>query len=83
MTKLKFNVTGDLINNPFLIINEDGQYEAPNEGQLQHRFKYDIETDSIKDVYGDISDLEVQKIDHEAAIALAIELGMPQPPPLT
>jgi hypothetical protein len=82
VNKLKFNLLGDLENNPRLLEVVDGEYEAPTEGQLPHRFKYDVTTDSILDVYGDISDFEVRQKDHEAAIALATELGMPLPPPL-
>lgn len=82
MAKLKFNVLGDLVNNPVLVVADDGAYEAPNSNQLQHRFYYDTATDSVKDRYAGKTDRQVQEIEHAAAIALAEELGLPAPPPL-
>lgn len=81
-TKLKFSVQGDLANNPTLIEDPNGTYEAPNSYQLPHRFYYDAETDKIKDRYAGKTDRQVQEIEHEAAIALATEQGLPPPPPL-
>jgi hypothetical protein len=81
-TKLKFDVQGDLVSNPILIKSPDGAYEAPNSYQLPHRYYYDADTDAIKDKYPGKTDRQVQEIEHEAAIALAVELGMPSPPPL-
>ena len=81
-TKLKFNVQGDLVTNPILIQDPDGTHEAPNSYQLPHRYYYDAEADSIKDKYPGKTDRQVQEIEHEAAIALAEELGLTPPPPL-
>lgn len=82
-TKLKFNVIGDLVNDPVLILDPVGVYEAPDFYQLPHRYYYDVETDSVKNRYPDQTDRQVIESDHEKAIALAIELGLTPPPPLT
>lgn len=81
-TKLKFILQGDLANNPDLIENPDGTLEAPNDNQLPHRFYFDAASGTVKDRYPGKTDREVQEIEHEAAIALAAERGMPPPPPL-
>lgn len=81
-TKLRFEVQGDLVNNPALIVNPEGPYEAPNTYQLLHRYYYDHATDSIKDRHPGKTDRQVQELEHEAAIALALELGTTPPPPL-
>lgn len=81
-TKLKFNVQGDLVNNPILVEDPNGTYEAPNSYQLPHRYYYDSATDSIKDRYAGKTDRQVQEIEHAEAVALAAERGLPPPPPL-
>ena len=81
-TKLKFNIIGDLVNNPILIQDPDGTHEAPNSYQLPHRYYYDSETDAVKDRYAGKTDRQVQEIEHAAAIALATELNLTPPPPL-
>lgn len=81
-TKLKFNVQGDLSNNPILVKDPNGTYEAPNSYQLPHRYYYDVATDSVKDKYSGKTDRQVQEIDHAAAVALATELGLTPPPAL-
>lgn len=81
-TKLRFNLLGDPINAPVLYVAEDGLYEAPNSYQLPHRFYYDPVVDKVKDKYAGKTDSQVQEIDHDAAVAKAIEEGMTPPPPL-
>jgi hypothetical protein len=77
-TKLKFSVVD--INTGVITCTPEGVLEAPNDYQLPHRFFY--EDGVVKDKYGNKTDREVQEIDHEAAIALAAELGTTPPPPL-
>jgi hypothetical protein len=81
-TKLKFKVAGDLGANSVLIEDPEGEYVAPNTNKLAHRFYFDAESNTVKDKYAGKTDRQVQEIEHEAAIALATELGLPPPPPL-
>ena len=46
---------------------ENGDYDLPIESDLPHRFK--LEDGVVVDKYDGVSDDEVKRIDHEAAIA--------------
>lgn len=51
---------------------ENGDYDLPIESDLPHRFK--LENGVVVDKYNGVSDDEVRRIDHEAAIAAREEI---------
>lgn len=73
-TKLNFTPNG------LAEISENGEYSVKVKSVLGHRFS--LVDGKVVDKYNGVSDDEVKKIDHEAAIALAIEQGLEPPPPL-
>lgn len=80
--KLKFTLLGDPLLNPVLIEDANGAYTAPSAGVIPHRFYYDAETDSIKDLWAGKTDRQGQKEEHEQAIKAAVDAGLTPPPPL-
>lgn len=73
-TKLSFTSAGNAY------IDENGEYEVSIDSTLGHRFS--LVDGAVVDKYDGVSDEEVRRIDHEAAIALAVERGEEPPPPL-
>lgn len=56
---------GNFVGNVF-VFNEDGEFETPIESRLPHRFA--LEDGNIVDKYNGVSDAEVRRLDHEAAV---------------
>ena len=61
---MKISFMGEGFAGQFL---ENGDYDLPIESDLPHRFK--LEDGVVVDKYDGVSDDEVKRIDHEAAIA--------------
>lgn len=64
--KLHFEFEGAIAE-----IGDFGQYEAPIESVLPHRFE--LKDGIVIDKYDGVSDEEVKRIDHEAATKAALE----------
>jgi hypothetical protein len=66
---MKISFMGEGFAGQFL---ENGDYDLPIESDLPHRFK--LEDGVVVDKYNGVSDDEVKRIDHEAAIAAREEI---------
>lgn len=65
---MKISFMGEGFVGQFL---EHGEYDLPIESDLPHRFE--LKDGVVLDKYNGVSDDEVKRIDHEAAIAARLE----------
>jgi hypothetical protein len=66
---MKISFMGEGFAGQFL---ENGEYDLPIESDLPHRFE--LKNGVVLDKYDGVSDDEVKRIDHEAAIAIREDL---------